>query len=534
MNSYQTQKKTFAITTPLYYVNDVPHIGSAYTTMAADVRSRFERLLGHSVLMITGTDEHGQKIQRTAESNGRSPQEHCDQIAQKFIDLWQQLNIRYDRFSRTTAPRHEKIVQEFFGRVWDKGDIYLGQQQGWYCVSCEEFKEERDLLAGHRCPLHPNREAEWRDEQNYFFRLSKYQNQLLTLYEERPDFIQPEARRNEVLNFVNRGLQDFSISRVNLDWGFPVPTDPQHTLYVWFDALLGYVTALLDPDDEPTLENAISKWWPINIHLIGKDILRFHAVYWPAMLMSADLPVSGCVFGHGFLTKDGQKMGKTLGNTIDPFELVEKYGADAVRYYFLKEISFGKDGDFNEERFINVVNADLANDLGNLLNRTLGMAQKYCQGIVPAIAPDEISLDHPLKSLAVNLASAVAESYTNLAFSQVGEQILDLLRAGNKYIDEQAPWSLYKQGKQKAVEEVIYTVLESVRLAAYLLSPIIPQVSTAIYQQLGFAIDFNAILIDESLDFSRQGAWGVLPAKQTLAKPQPVFQKLERIEPKSV
>lgn len=219
MNSHQTQKKTFAITTPLYYVNDVPHIGSAYTTMAADVRSRFERLLGHSVLMITGSDEHGQKIQRTAESNGRSPQEHCDQIVQKFLDLWDRLNIRYDRFSRTTAPRHEKIVQEFFGRVWDKGDIYLGQQQGWYCVSCEEFKEERDLLAGHRCPLHPNREAEWRDEQNYFFRLSKYQGQLETLYQERPDFIQPETRRNEVLNFVSRGLQDFSISRVNLDWG---------------------------------------------------------------------------------------------------------------------------------------------------------------------------------------------------------------------------------------------------------------------------------------------------------------------------
>jgi methionyl-tRNA synthetase len=534
MNSHHTQKKTFAITTPLYYVNDLPHIGSAYTTIAADVRSRFERLRGHAVLMITGSDEHGQKIQRTAESNGRSPQEHCDQIVQKFLDLWDRLNIRYDRFSRTTAPRHEKIVKEFFSRVWDKGDIYLGQQQGWYCVSCEEFKEERDLLAGHRCPLHPNREAEWRDEQNYFFRLSKYQGQLETLYQERSDFIQPETRRNEVLNFVSRGLQDFSISRVNLDWGFPVPTDPKHTLYVWFDALLGYVTALLDPDDEATLENAISKWWPINIHLIGKDILRFHAVYWPAMLMSADLPVSGYVFGHGFLTKDGQKMGKTLGNTVDPFQLVEKYGADAVRYYFLKEIEFGKDGDFNEERFINVLNADLANDLGNLLNRTLGMAKKYCQGIVPAIAPDEISLDHPLKSLGANLAPGVARSYETLAFSQACEQILNLIRSGNKYIDEQAPWSLYKQGQQKAVEEVIYTVLESVRLAAYLLSPIIPQVSTAIYQQLGFSIDFNAILIDESVGFSSHGAWGVLPPNQILEKPQPVFQKLERINETSV
>lgn len=530
MNSNQTEKKTFAITTPLYYVNDVPHIGSAYTTMAADARSRFERLQGTAVLMITGTDEHGQKIQRTAETQGRSPQEHCDRIAQKFLDLWDRLNIRYDRFSRTTAPVHEHIVREFFGRVWDKGDIYLGQQQGWYCVSCEEFKEERDLQEGHRCPLHPNREAEWRDEQNYFFRLSKYQSELENLYQSRPDFIQPETRRNEVLNFVSRGLQDFSISRVNLDWGFPVPTDPNHTLYVWFDALLGYVTALLDPDDQPTLENAESKWWPINVHLIGKDILRFHAVYWPAMLMSADLPVPGCVFGHGFLTKDGHKMGKTLGNTIDPVQLVDKYGSDAVRYYFLKEIEFGKDGDFNEERFINVLNADLANDLGNLLNRTLGMAKKYCQGIVPAIAVSAISPDHPLKAIGENLAAGVAKSYESLAFSRACEQILESIRYGNKYIDEQAPWSLYKQGQQEKVEEVIYTVLESVRLAAYLLSPIIPQVSTAIYQQLGYSIDFNETLIDESLGFDYHGRWGMLPANQTLEKAQPVFQKIERIE----
>ena len=530
MNSHSYKKKTFAITTPLYYVNDVPHIGSAYTTMAADVRARFERLRGNSVLMITGTDEHGQKIQRTAEENGRSPQEHCDQIAQKFLDLWDRLNIRYDRFSRTTAPIHENIVKEFFGRVWEKGDIYLGQQQGWYCVSCEEFKEERDLLEDRHCPLHPNRKAEWRDEQNYFFRLSKYQNQLETLYQEQPDFIQPETRRNEVLNFVSRGLQDFSISRVNLDWGFSVPNDPNHTLYVWFDALLGYVTALLDPDDEPTLENASSKWWPINIHLIGKDILRFHAVYWPAMLMSADFPLPGRVFGHGFLTKDGQKMGKTLGNTIDPVQLVEKYGSDAVRYYFLKEIEFGKDGDFNEERFINVLNADLANDLGNLLNRNLGMAKKYCKAIVPQIAVDEISPEHPLKQIGVNLGEAVAKSYETLAFSQGCEQVLDLIRAGNKYIDEQAPWRLYKEGQQEKVDEVIYTVLESVRLAAYLLSPIIPQIGTKIYQQLGFSIDFSQTFSDESVGFDYHGKWGVLRPNQPLAKPKPVFQKLERLE----
>ncbi len=418
-----TNTNTFTVTTPLYYVNDLPHIGSAYTTMAADAVARFERLRGKGVLLITGTDEHGQKIQRAAESNGLDPQVHCDQVVAKFDSLWQNLKIQYDRFSRTTSVRHEAIVKEFFGRVWDQGDIYLGQQKGLYCVSCEEFKEERDLLAGNRCPLHPNVEAEWRDEQNYFFRLSKYQSELEALYQDRPEFIQPESRRNEVLSFVERGLQDFSISRVNVDWGFPVPVDPKHTIYVWFDALLGYVTALLDPDSEPTLENALKSWWPINLHLIGKDILRFHAVYWPAMLMSAGLPLPGRVFGHGFLTKDGQKISKTLGNTIDPFELVERYGTDAIRYYLLKEIEFGRDGDFSETRFIDIVNADLANDLGNLLNRTLGMAHKYCGGVVPDVKSQDIPADHPLKEIGLGLSDRVAKAYENLEFSKACQEI---------------------------------------------------------------------------------------------------------------
>ncbi|MDJ0586526.1 methionine--tRNA ligase, partial [Microcystis sp. M49636_WE2] len=316
------ERNTFALTTPLYYVNDIPHIGSAYTTIVADVMARWQRLQGNSVLLITGTDEHGQKIERTAAAKGLNPQEHCDRIATSFANLWAKLHIQYDRFSRTTAPRHQAIVNEFFERVWEKGDIYLDRQQGWYCVACEEFKEKRELLDNGCCPIHTNLAAEWRDEENYFFRLSKYQTQLEQLYQEQPDFIQPESRRNEVLNFVNQGLQDFSISRVNVAWGFPIPHDGKHTIYVWFDALLGYVTALLDPEDEPTLENALAKWWPIDLHLIGKDILRFHAIYWPAMLMSAGLPLPKRVFGHGFLTKDGRKMGKSLGNTLDPFDLV--------------------------------------------------------------------------------------------------------------------------------------------------------------------------------------------------------------------
>jgi methionyl-tRNA synthetase len=526
MNFIETKKDAFSITTPLYYVNDVPHIGSAYTTIAADVISRFYRLQGKPVLMITGTDEHGQKIQRTAEALGRSPQDHCNQVVAGFEALWKQLNIQCDRFIRTTDPRHSAIVQEFFKRVWDNGDIYLDQQQGWYCVSCEEFKEERELLEGHRCSIHTTKAAEWRDEQNYFFRLSNYQSKLEALYQNQPDFIRPESRRNEVLSFVSGGLQDFSISRVNVDWGFPVPADPSHTLYVWFDALLGYVTALLEPDDEPTLANALAKWWPINLHLIGKDILRFHAVYWPAMLMSAGVPVSGGVFGHGFLTKDGQKMGKTLGNIIDPVELVERYGSDGVRYYFLKEIEFGRDGDFNETRFINILNADLANDLGNLLNRTLKMVHKYCDGRVPSVVSDDIAAENVLKAKGSTLGQEVAQAYTALAFSQACDAVLGLVRVGNKFVDEQAPWALYKQGNIAAVEQVLYTILETVRLAAYLLSPIVPQLSNAVYQQLGFVVDFNQV---DVLDYSFEvhASWGVLPAHQLLNEPEPVFRRLE-------
>ena len=525
-NSVNNHK--FALTTPLYYVNGVPHVGSAYTTITADAVARFQRLQGKSVLFITGTDEHGQKIQRTAIEQNLDPQVHCDRIVDSFQSLWQQLNIKYDRFSRTTAPRHQAIVNEFFDRVWQQDDIYLDRQQGWYCVSCEEFKEERELIGDHYCAIHTNKKAEWRDEENYFFRLSKYQQYLEDLYDSQPDFIQPASRRNEVLNFVKQGLKDFSISRVNLDWGFPVPVDDKHTIYVWFDALLGYVTALLDPEDEPTLENALAKWWPINLHLIGKDILRFHAVYWPAMLASAGLPLPPKVFGHGFLTKDGLKMGKTLGNTVDPFELVDRYGADAVRYYFLKEIELGKDGDFNENRFIEVLNNDLANVLGNSLNRTLGMLKKYCQSKVPRLSSNDYGSDHPLKSIGMGLGDRVVQLNENLQFSQGCEEILNLVRSCNKYIDDSAPWTLFKENKQTEIEQILYAVLESVRLSAYLLSPVIPDVSTKIYQQLGFDWDFNdKNLICSAEIFSTHSKWGELTLKETLGKASPVFSKLE-------
>jgi methionyl-tRNA synthetase len=531
MDSDSIDSNIFAITTPLYYVNGLPHVGSAYPTIAADAIARFQRLQGKSVLMITGTDEHGQNIQRTAEERGLQPQEHCDQIVASFKALWQQYNIRYDRFIRTTDPRHEAIVNEFFQRLWDQGDIYLGRQQGWYCLACEEFKEDRDLLEDHRCAIHTNRVAEWRNEENYFFRLSKYQSQLEALYAEQPDFIQPGGRRNEVLSFVSQGLQDFSISRVNLDWGIRVPSDPKHTIYVWVDALLGYITALLDPNAEPTLANAVQHWWPIDTHLIGKDILRFHAVYWPAMLLSAGLPLPGRIFGHGHLTKDGQKMGKTLGNVLDPVALVDRYGSDAVRYYFLKEIEFGRDGDFSETRFINILNADLANDLGNLLNRTLKMAYKYCGASVPDISNEAIHAESTLTNISHALGERVTQAYEALAFSRACEEILLLVKTGNKYVDEQAPWSLHKQGQQQVVEQILYTVLEAVRLAAYLLAPITPKLSTAVYQQLGFSINFDEqTLTNATAPFKTHTSWGTLPSKQALGEPQPVFQRLEILE----
>ena len=528
MSQYQTNNPKFALTTPLYYVNDIPHVGSAYTTIAADVTARFKRLQGNYVLFVTGTDEHGQKIQRTAEAKGLAPQEHCDRIVASFHDLWEKLNIQYDRFSRTTSPRHQAIVEEFLQRVWDKGDIYLDRKQGWYCVGCEEFKEKRELLEGGYCPIHTNKQAEWRDEENYFFRLSKYQQQLEDLYTQRPDFIQPESRRNEVVNFVKQGLKDLSISRVNVEWGFPFPGDQEHTIYVWFEAPLAYITALLEPEQEPTLENALSQWWPINLHSIGKDILRFHAVYWPAMLFSAGLPLPEKVFAHGFLTKDGQKMGKSLGNTLDPFALIGRYGSDAVRYYFVKEIEFGRDGDFNEIRFINVLNADLANDLGNLLNRTLGMVKKYCQGSLPKIMGEDIAAENPLKVIGLELGDRAGAAYESLRFDRACEEIFNLIRASNKFIDDSAPWSLYKQGKQTDVEQILYAVLESIRLSAYLLSPIIPNLSTEIYQQLGFSLDFNnKTALNQVTVFNQHSRWGNLPANQNLTKPRPIFTRLE-------
>ncbi|KAL6137077.1 hypothetical protein ACLB2K_062372 [Fragaria x ananassa] len=398
----------FVLTTPLYYVNAPPHMGSAYTTITADAIARFQRLLGKTVIFITGTDEHGEKIATAAAANNSSPAQHCDLISQSYITLWKNAYIGYDKFIRTTDPKHEAIVKEFYSRVLDNGEIYRADYEGLYCISCEEYKDEKELLENNCCPTHL-KPCVAPKEDNFFFALSKYQKRLEETLAKNPNFVQPSYRPNELFLFlkvqswIKSGLRDFSISRALVDWGIPVPNDSKQTIYVWFDALLGYISALSDDMEQPSLGRAVSSGWPASLHLIGKfgwcgwklikDYLKpmggrgktcgrdftFHAVYWPAMLMSAGLGLPKMVFGHGFLTKDGMKMGKSLGNTIEPNDLVHKFGSDAVRYFFIREVEFGSDGDYSEDRFINIVNAHLANSIGNLLNRTLGLLKKNCQ-----------------------------------------------------------------------------------------------------------------------------------------------------------
>jgi methionyl-tRNA synthetase len=509
---------TYTLTTPLYYVNDRPHLGSAYTTLACDALARFQRLRGEQVLFITGCDEHGQKIQRTAEAAGLSPQAHCDAVSAQYRELWQRWQISNDRLIRTTDPRHRRIVEQFFARVEASGDIVEGRQQGWYCVACEEFKDDPHEAQDPECPTH-RRPLEWRDELNLFFRLSRYQEQIEALIST-PGFIQPASRRNEVENFVRQGLRDFSISRVNLPWGIPVPGHEGHTFYVWFDALLGYITALLEEGDTPDLDTALSRGWPAAVHVIGKDILRFHAVYWPAMLLSAGLSLPAKVFGHGFLTREGQKMGKSLGNVLDPAVLLERCGRDAVRWYLLRDIPFGDDGDFQQQRFSDLVNNDLANTIGNLLNRTSSMARRWFNESVPAAGPASAD-DHPLAQAAAAARQAVLTSLEVLDFRSAAEAALHLAIAANGFLNEQAPWSRMKQeGTRELVAADLYAVLEAARIVALLLAPLLPDLSSRMLQQLG-------------QPDPRPGSWeadlhwgGLLPGL-LLPEPSPVMARLE-------
>lgn len=432
-----SSSEPFTITTPLYYVNAAPHMGSAYPTIAADAVARFQRLLGRKVRFVTGCDEHGEKIALAAEKNGLSPQLHCDSVAEQYRSLWAKMDIKYDSFIRTTDTKHSEVVRDILERVWEKGDIYKADYEGWYCVDCEEFKDEKEIDDQHICPTH-RKPFQHRKEGNYFFRLSRYQKEVED-YVSSGDSVQPVARRNELVTFVKEGLRDFSISRSAVKWGIPITRDPDQTVYVWFDALNGYLSGLLPPGAPSTAESLASYGWPASIHIIGKDILRFHAVYWPAMLISAGLPLPQKIFGHGFLTKDGLKMGKSLGNVVDPVALTDAYGSDAVRFYFLSQIIFGSDGDFSEQRFRDIVNASLANNIGNMLNRTLTLLLKNCEGQLVIDSEAALDPDHPLRVLVTEQVQRAAASYDSLSLHNAVESVVLFCSKGNLYLDEVKP-----------------------------------------------------------------------------------------------
>jgi len=519
------RRMSYSLTTPLYYVNDRAHLGSTYTTLACDAIARYQRLRGEQVTFITGCDEHGQKIQRTAEAAGVTPQSHCDRVSEGYRHLWQRWQVSNDRFIRTTDPRHRALVEQFFARVEAQGDVVEGRQQGWYCVACEEFKDDPHEAQDPECPIH-RKPLEWRDEVNLFFRLSRYQSQIEELIR-RPGFIAPASRRKEVENFVAQGLRDFSISRVDLHWGIPVPGHTGHTFYVWFDALLGYLTALLDPEEAVDLEQVLRRGWPAQLHVIGKDILRFHAVYWPAMLLSAGLPLPEGVFGHGFLTREGQKMGKSLGNVLDPEVLLERCGRDAVRWYLLRDIPFGDDGDFQQQRFSDLVNNDLANTIGNLLNRTSSMARKWFVEAVPP-AGEGRDANHPLAKAAQQAVEQFSAAMGRLEFRSAAEAILQLATAANGYLNERAPWSVMKQpGQEQQVGSDVYAVLESSRIVAVLLAPLLPELSARMLSQLGLACFESGPAAPTPPAWTPALHWGGLPDLQPLPAPQPVMQRLE-------
>src|SRR5262245_2657351 len=500
----------FYVTTPIYYVNDVPHIGHAYTTVAGDVLTRWRRLWGDDVMYLTGTDEHGLKVQRAAEARGVTPKELVDETAADFRDAWDALDIAYDDFIRTTEPRHHKAVQEFLQAVYDAGDIELGTYEGLYCVSCEAYYTEDELVEGN-CPIHL-RPVEHVTEENYFFKLSRYGDRLMEHYSAHPEAVRPESRLNEVLGFVRGGLQDFSMSRTSISWGVQLPWDPKHVAYVWFDALFNYCTAAgfgSDPD-------RFDYWWPVDYHLVGKDILRFHAVYWPAMLMSAGLAPPRCVFAHGWLLVGGEKMSKTTLNQIAPADLVAEFGVDGFRYHFIAEQRFGPDGDFSYEAMVLRYNADLANNFGNCASRVLNMAASYCDGVVP-----DARANRPLRDAAAAAFDGLSDAMTRLDFSTGFGAVWDLLRATNSYIEERAPWALAKAGESIAVAEALGDCLEALRIVALLSSPVIPHASGELWRRLGLpGRPEDARLPDAA-------AWGQLPPGSRVEKGAPLFPRLE-------
>ena len=505
--------KQFYITTPIYYVNDVPHIGHAYTTLACDVLARYKRARGYEVFFLTGTDEHGQKVEKAAQTQGETPLELADRVVKRFQSLWEKLNISESDFIRTSQERHKKAVSEMFTRIEKKGDIYLGEYEDWYCTPCETFWTETQLLEGN-CP-DCGRPTDKLKEESYFFRMSKYSDALLKHIEENPDFIQPRTRKNEILSFLKEGLRDLSISRTTFSWGIPVPGNDRHVLYVWFDALTNYISGLGFPDDA---EGKFEKFWPVDAHVIGKDILRFHAVYWPTFLLAAGLPLPKKVFAHGWWTVEGQKMSKSLRNVVEPHMLVDSYGVDAIRYFLLREVPFGLDGDFSHTALIHRINSDLANDLGNLVSRSTAMLSKYFAGTLPETATGN-EIDAAFIAQFPAAVQTIDEQMNNLAFNKALQTIWSLISAANKYIDETAPWTLAKdESNKERLGTVMYNLLEAVRLIALLTAPFMPDTGEDILRILGDTDDVT---------LEGRDSWGGLQAGVLVEKAQPLFPRIE-------
>lgn len=515
------EKRTFYISTPIYYPSGKLHIGHSYTTVAADCMARFKRMTGYEVMFLTGTDEHGQKIERRANAENKDPHEFVDEIVDWIKELWRVLDIEYDDFIRTTQKRHKERVQKIFEIFYDQGDVYKDEYEGWYCTPCESFWLERQLKGGNLCP-DCSREVEWVKEESYFFKMSKYADKLREHIEKNPDFIQPPERKNEMINnFLKPGLQDLCVSRTTFDWGIPVPMDPDHVIYVWLDALTNYITALgyLSEDD-----SKFKKFWPCDVHLVGKEIVRFHTIYWPIFLMALGLPLPKQVFGHGWLLLEDGKISKSKGNVIDPKVLSERYGSDTVRYFLLREIPFGSDGVFTPEALIERLNYDLANDLGNLLHRTVVMIDKYFDGFIPAPGKTE-AVDEDLKNMVLQTPVKMEEAVDSLRFSDALTVLWDLIGRTNKYIDETEPWIL---GRESAGDEdkkdrlctVLYNLAESLRVISIMLWPFMVKTPAKMWEQLG-------IVSEEIVKYDSVKEWGRLKPGQKVKKDNPIFPRVE-------